>query len=86
MSTQEMADRVLEHVIPMTGRIIIYDLSGTKQESQAYGLFGEEHHYSIDRSFLNDYLLDEIRHSDINVHFNHKLIRLDDLSSEEKSP
>lgn len=80
----EMADRVLEHVIPMTGRMI-HDLSGTKQESQAYGLFGESIN-SIDRSFLNDYLLDEIRHSDINVHFNHKLIRLDDLSSEEKSP
>lgn len=80
----EMADRVLEHVIPMRGRMI-HDLSGIKQESQVYGLFGESIN-SIDRSFLNDCLLEEIRHSDISLNFNHKLVGLENLSSEEKSP
>lgn len=81
---EEMADRILEHVIPMKGRMI-HDVTGTKQESQLYGLYGESIN-SIDRSFLNDCLLDEIRHSDIKLHFNHKLIKLEHLSSEDQSP
>ncbi|KAG2736360.1 hypothetical protein G9P44_000450 [Scheffersomyces stipitis] len=80
-----MADRILEHIIPMKGRMI-HDTTGTKQESQLYGLFGESIN-SIDRGFLNDCLLTEMRHSDdINVLFNHKLVQLDHLMREDDTP
>lgn len=79
----EIATRILEHVIPMKGRMI-HHRSGT-QESQLYGLYGEAIN-SIDRGYLNDYLLDEIRHLDINVLFNHKLIKLSNLSNESTTP
>lgn len=66
----EMAARVLRHVIPMKGRMI-HDATGTKQESQLYGLFGESIN-SIDRLFLNKCLLDELK--DVTLKFNHKLV------------
>lgn len=79
---EEMATRVLENVIPMHGRMI-HDLSGN-QESQIYGLFGESIN-SIDRSFLNDSLLDEIRHSEnIKLLFNNKLVKIEDLDKVPK--
>ncbi|GMF50258.1 hypothetical protein BVG19_g2016 [[Candida] boidinii] len=53
----EMTERVLKDIIPMHGRMI-HDLGG-KQISQKYGLFGESIN-SIDRSFLNISLLNEI--------------------------
>lgn len=67
---EEMASRVLEHVIPMKGRMI-HDISGTKQESQLYGLFGESIN-SIDRLFLNKCLLNELKN--VTVKFNCKLV------------
>ncbi|CAH2353386.1 kynurenine 3-monooxygenase [[Candida] railenensis] len=76
---EEMASRVLENVIPMYGRMI-HDLKGN-QESQNYGLFGESIN-SIDRSYLNDLLLDEIKRNDyININFNYKLSNVDNLNS-----
>ncbi|KAK6458674.1 kynurenine 3-monooxygenase mitochondrial precursor [Scheffersomyces xylosifermentans] len=81
---EEMADRILEHITPMKGRMI-HDVTGTKQESQLYGLFGECIN-SVDRSFLNDCLLDEIRHSDIKLLFNHKLIKLAHLEEDSEIP
>lgn len=74
---KEMAERVLKHVIPMHGRMI-HDLSGTKQQSQKYGLFGEGIN-SIDRSFLNKCLLDEIDKSGIKIYFKHKLMEITGL-------
>ncbi|CUM62640.1 uncharacterized protein PRCAT00000194001 [Priceomyces carsonii] len=73
-----MAKRVLENIIPMYGRMI-HDKRG-RQESQKYGLFGESIN-SIDRSFLNDSLLDELKNANVEVNFNHKLIRLQNLSN-----
>lgn len=81
---EEMADRILQHIIPMHGRMI-HDKSGTKQESQLYGLFGESIN-SIDRTLLNKILLEEITRSDIKLYFNHKLIKLSDLNDEESTP
>lgn len=69
-----MADRVIQHVIPMKGRMI-HDASGTKQESQLYGLFGESIN-SIDRSFLNKVLLDELDVAGVEVRYGHKLVSL----------
>lgn len=80
----EMADRILQHIIPMKGRMI-HDTTGTKQESQLYGLFGETIN-SIDRGLLNKMLLDEISSSDIKLHFNHKLIKLSGLSGDDAIP
>lgn len=78
---KEMANRVLENVIPMYGRMI-HDLLGN-QESQQYGLFGESIN-SIDRSFLNDSLLDEIkRHDGIKILFNHKLVSVEGMKPDE---
>lgn len=71
----KLCDKVLERVIPMTGRMI-HHVDG-KQESQQYDIDGQGIN-SIDRSYLNDLLLDEIdskRH--IKVVFNKKLIKLD---------
>lgn len=74
-----MADRILEHVIPMKGRMI-HDITGTKQESQVYGLNGESIN-SIDRSFLNNCLLDELDKSNVKILFKHKLVKLDTLNA-----
>lgn len=76
----EMTERILQHVIPMKGRMI-HDATGTKQESQLYGLFGESIN-SIDRLFLNKCLLDELK--DVNVKFNHKLVSVLNVSGDEK--
>lgn len=79
----QMADRILQNIIPMKGRMI-HDSKGN-QESQLYGLFGESIN-SIDRRYLNTQLLDEIDKFDsstntgggsISLKFNHKLIDLD---------
>lgn len=75
----EMADRVLKHIIPMKGRMI-HDITGTKQESQVYGLNGECIN-SIDRSFLNNCLLEELDNSNVRTFFNHKLVKLDSNNS-----
>lgn len=69
-----MATRVLAHVIPMHGRMI-HDREG-RQQLQPYGLFGECIN-SIDRSFLNEALLAEIRRAGVKVEFGHKLVRVD---------
>ncbi|ODV87726.1 hypothetical protein CANARDRAFT_5040 [[Candida] arabinofermentans NRRL YB-2248] len=78
---EDMAKRVLDGVIPMYGRMI-HDLQGN-QESQIYGLFGESIN-SIDRSKLNDNLLNEIdsfnsKNSglEIETKFENKLVSLD---------
>ncbi|ONH65194.1 Kynurenine 3-monooxygenase [Cyberlindnera fabianii] len=71
----KLCDKVLERVIPMTGRMI-HHVDG-KQESQQYDIDGQGIN-SIDRSYLNDLLLDEIdSKSNIKVVFNKKLIKLD---------
>ncbi|ODV81466.1 FAD/NAD(P)-binding domain-containing protein [Suhomyces tanzawaensis NRRL Y-17324] len=80
---EEMAERILEHIIPMKGRMI-HDLDGN-QTSQLYGLFGEAIN-SIDRSFLNECLLEEIRHTDIKVLFNHKLVAFEKNHGEDQTP
>lgn len=67
---EEMASRVLEHIIPMKGRMI-HDLDGGC-ELQVYGLFGECIN-SIDRAYLNECLLQEVRQADVRVFFDHKL-------------
>lgn len=71
-----IVDRLMEHVIPMYGRMI-HKTNGVS-ESQRYGLFGESIN-SIDRGYLNEFLLDEIRHEDIKVLFNHKLVSVTNL-------
>lgn len=79
---EEMASRVLKHVIPMKGRMI-HDITGTKQESQLYGLFGENIN-SIDRLFLNKCLLNELK--SVSVKFNHKLVSVGNVDSPESRP
>ncbi|RLV91018.1 Kynurenine 3-monooxygenase [Spathaspora sp. JA1] len=80
---EDMAQRILQQIVPMKGRMI-HDITGTKQESQLYGLSGECIN-SIDRGFLNECLLDELDlHENVRVLFDHKLIRLNDLSSDIK--
>ncbi|KAF5212776.1 kynurenine 3-monooxygenase, mitochondrial precursor [Clavispora lusitaniae] len=79
---EEMTSRVLEHVIPMKGRMI-HDATGTKQESQIYGLFGESIN-SIDRQFLNVCLLNEIDAAKVQTKFGHKLVGLGSVN-EQKS-
>lgn len=74
----EMADRILQHVIPMYGRMI-HDLQGN-QEAQVYGLFGESIN-SIDRSYLNKILLDEVAQADVKILFGHKLTRIASLDT-----
>lgn len=56
----------------MKGRMI-HDASGLKQESQVYGLFGE-HINSIDRSYLNDVLLDYVKNIGVEILFMHKFL------------
>ncbi|EGW31198.1 kynurenine 3-monooxygenase mitochondrial precursor [Spathaspora passalidarum NRRL Y-27907] len=80
---EEITDRVLEYIVPMKGRMI-HDLTGTKQESQLYGLYGECIN-SIDRGFLNECLLNELdMQENVRVLFDHKLIRLNDITTEVK--
>ncbi|CAK9437762.1 uncharacterized protein LODBEIA_P21400 [Lodderomyces beijingensis] len=76
---EDLATLVLEHVIPMKGRMI-HDITGLKQESQLYGLNGECIN-SIDRSFLNDILLDELKKRNVKVHFQHKLVRMTNVDA-----
>lgn len=71
---EQLASEILEKVIPMYGRMI-HKLDG-KQESQKYSLYGEAIN-SIDRSYLNNLLLDEVEKSGIEVKFNHKLLKMD---------
>ena len=70
---KEMADRVLQNLIPMRGRMV-HDVAGN-ETSQNYGLYGEAIN-SIDRAHLNRALLDELDNSsNIETFFNHKLVR-----------
>ncbi|CCH42857.1 Kynurenine 3-monooxygenase [Wickerhamomyces ciferrii] len=71
----ELAEIVLSKVIPMTGRMI-HNLEGV-QTSQNYGLTGKEAINSIDRSYLNELLLNEVEKAGITLKFNHKLDRID---------
>lgn len=82
--SEEMAERILQHVIPMKGRMI-HDITGLKQESQLYGLFGESIK-SIDRLFLNRCLVTELMNSDVEVHFNMKLVGLEHIGNEGDKP
>ncbi|KAG7694013.1 hypothetical protein KL930_003024 [Ogataea haglerorum] len=68
---KEMAERVLEGIIPMHGRMI-HDLDGN-QESQLYGLFGEAIN-SIDRKKLNQNLIEEIERFNATAKFKIELI------------
>lgn len=70
----DMAERVLRDLIPMSGRMI-HDLDGS-QTSQKYGLYGESIN-SINRALLNRSLLDELDNVGVQTFFNHKLIRAD---------
>ncbi|CDK29291.1 unnamed protein product [Kuraishia capsulata CBS 1993] len=82
---EAMAYRVLEDIIPMTGRMI-HDLAGN-QESQQYGLYGEAIN-SIDRRQLNIRLLEECEN--INKELGKTMVdlrfhsKLDDLKMGEK--
>lgn len=78
-----MAERILKHVIPMHGRMI-HDPSGKNQQSQKYGLFGEGIN-SIDRSFLNKCLLDEIDKKPVTVYYRHRLVTVAGLGDNDKS-
>lgn len=81
---QELVDKVMESVIPMKGRMI-HDASGTKQESQIYGLFGEAIN-SIDRRLLNKILLDEVEKLGVELKFSHKLVTISNLGHDTKKP
>lgn len=74
---EKLAEKVLEHVIPMKGRMI-HDITGKKQESQIYGLNGECIN-SIDRAYLNKILLQELKRRNVKVYFQHKLVRLSNM-------
>ncbi|CAL1190397.1 unnamed protein product [Candida parapsilosis] len=74
-----LSDKILKHVIPMKGRMI-HDKTGLKQESQLYGLNGECIN-SIDRSYLNDLLLQELGQSGVKVCFEHKLVKLSNVDT-----
>ncbi|KAI3402595.1 BNA4 [Candida oxycetoniae] len=73
----ELAEKVLSRVTPMKGRMI-HDITGLKQESQLYGLNGECIN-SIDRAFLNNLLLDELRSKNVELYFEHKLVKLSNM-------
>lgn len=81
---EAMTSRIMEHVIPMKGRMI-HDANGTKQESQIYGLFGESIN-SIDRLFLNGCLLNEIDAANVKLRFGHKLVGLGNVVAENDRP
>ncbi|EGV63660.1 kynurenine 3-monooxygenase, mitochondrial precursor [Yamadazyma tenuis] len=70
-----LSQRILESSVPLVGRMI-HDRTGTKCESQLYGLFGE-HNNSIDRSVFNKLLIEETQHRGIKVLFNHRLIAVE---------
>lgn len=59
---------------------MIHDKTGLKQESQLYGLNGECIN-SIDRSYLNDLLLQELGQSGVKVCFEHKLVKLSNVDT-----
>ncbi|KOH00756.1 kynurenine 3-monooxygenase [Saccharomyces eubayanus] len=67
-------ERILQDMIPMKGRMI-HDLRG-EQESQLYGLHGEAIN-SINRSVLNNKLLDELEKTTAELKFGHKLARIE---------
>lgn len=73
---------IMNHCVPMYGRMI-HDRSGTKQESQKYGLFGE-YNNSIDRSLLNKLLIQEVKQRGVRVLFNHKLVKV--INTDDKCP
>ncbi|EJS44604.1 bna4p [Saccharomyces arboricola H-6] len=66
--------RILQDMIPMKGRMI-HDLKG-EQESQLYGLHGEAIN-SINRSVLNNNLLDELEKTATDLKFGHKLVKIE---------
>ncbi|PAV23635.1 FAD NAD-P-binding domain-containing [Pyrrhoderma noxium] len=71
----DVADRFLENVIPMKGRMI-HDKFG-RQQSQLYDRDGQCIN-SIDRKLLNEGLLEDVlTHPEINVFFQHKLSTAD---------
>lgn len=74
----DMAERILDHIIPMKGRMI-HDVKGNT-ELQEYGMFGECIN-SIDRAYLNEYLLQELRANEVRVLFDHKLVGLKNAES-----
>ncbi|KAI5967260.1 BNA4 [Candida margitis] len=76
---ESLSSKILDHVIPMKGRMI-HDITGLKQESQLYGLSGECIN-SIDRSYLNDLLLEELGQSGVKVYFEHKLVKLSNVDT-----
>ncbi|KAI5968425.1 BNA4 [Candida theae] len=76
---EALSRKILEHVIPMQGRMV-HDKTGLKQESQLYGLHGECIN-SIDRSYLNDLLLEELAESGVKVYFEHKLVKLGNVDT-----
>lgn len=81
--SEDMANRILKDVIPMKGRMI-HDITGTKQESQIYGLFGESIN-SIDRLVLNKSLLDELEKTDVEILFERKLVDMGNVSKQDSS-
>lgn len=71
----DAADRFLENVIPMKGRMI--HLENGRQKSQSYDRDGQCIN-SIDRALLNEGLLEEVlARPDIRIFFKHKLIAAD---------
>lgn len=80
--SEDLANRILGNVIPMKGRMI-HDITGTKEESQLYGLWGESIK-SIDRLLLNKCLLDELEKRGIKVHFEHKLVSMGNVSQKNQ--
>lgn len=76
-------NRILEKVIPMTGRMI-HKLNG-EQESQRYDVDGVKGINSIDRGYLNELLLDEVEAAGMRVKFNQKLERVNVLSNDKVS-
>lgn len=81
--SEDMAQRILKDVIPMKGRMI-HDITGSKQESQIYGLFGESIN-SIDRLVLNKSLLDELDKTDVEILFEQKLVDMGNVSKKDSS-
>jgi len=79
----KLADMVLSQVIPMTGRMI-HDIQGNLQ-SQKYGLNGVEAINSIDRSYLNELLLNEVEKQGIKLKFNHKLEKIQMIQTKKSS-
>ncbi|AJQ13301.1 AQG_2a_G0001270.mRNA.1.CDS.1 [Saccharomyces cerevisiae] len=70
----DACEHILQDMIPMKGRMI-HDLKG-RQESQLYGLHGEAIN-SINRSVLNNSLLDELEKSTTELKFGHKLVKIE---------